>query len=61
MVNPDGAVTAVVSGLTFPTGMTMGPDGALYVATFPPGAGEVVRIALDDGHGHGHDDGDRDR
>jgi hypothetical protein len=30
--------------------MTMGPDGALYVSNFgfgfPPGAGEIKRVAL---------------
>src|SRR5205085_5289818 len=28
-VNDDGSLTTVTSGLTFPTGMTFGPDGAL--------------------------------
>jgi hypothetical protein len=40
----------VVSGLTFPTGMTVGPDGAFYVSEqgfgFPAGAGRVLRITL---------------
>jgi hypothetical protein len=38
----------VVSGLVFPTGMTVGPDGAFYVSEqgfgFPAGAGRVLRI-----------------
>jgi len=38
----------VVSGLVFPTGMTIGPDGAFYVSEqgfgFPAGAGRVLRI-----------------
>ena len=38
----------VVSGLTFPTGMTVGPDGAFYVSErgfgFGAGAGRVLRI-----------------
>jgi hypothetical protein len=49
-VKRNGDVETVVSGLMFPTGMTMGPDGALYVSVngfgFPPGAGEVARISL---------------
>jgi hypothetical protein len=42
----------VASGLTFPTGMTFGPDGALYVSNngfgFPPGAGQILKICLPD-------------
>jgi hypothetical protein len=30
-IDPSGAQTTIVSRLTFPTGMTMGPDGALYI------------------------------
>jgi hypothetical protein len=40
----------VVSGLTFPTGMTVGPDGAFYVSEkglgFGAGQGRVLRITL---------------
>src|SRR6266487_6341243 len=48
-VNGDGSLTTVATGLTFPTGMTFGPDGALYVSNngfgVPvPGAGQIVRI-----------------
>jgi hypothetical protein len=43
-----GAPVTVVSGLTFPTGMTVGPDGAFYVSNqgfgFGPGGGQVLRI-----------------
>lgn len=46
----DGSLETIASGLMLPTGMTMGPDGALYVSVFgfggPPGAGAIVRIAL---------------
>ena len=48
-VNGDGTLNTVATGLTFPTGMTFGPDGALYVSNIgfgaPPGAGQIVRIA----------------
>jgi hypothetical protein len=51
-VDPSGAMETIVKGLMFPTAMTMGPDGALYVSNvgfgFPPGSGEVLRIALGD-------------
>ena len=40
----------VASGLVFPTGMTAGPDGALYVSEqgfgFPAGQGRVVRVTV---------------
>ena len=43
-------VQTVVSGLTFPTAMTVGPDGAFYVSErglgFGPGQGRILRITL---------------
>ena len=40
----------IAGGLTFPTAMTFGSDGKLYVSNCgfgcPPGAGQVVRIAI---------------
>ena len=43
-----GVTETVVSGLVFPTGMTIGPDGAFYVSEngfgFPAGAGKIIRI-----------------
>jgi hypothetical protein len=42
--------TTIADGLTAPTGITVGPDGALYVSNFgtgaPAGAGEIVKIVL---------------
>jgi hypothetical protein len=47
-----GSRKVIVSGLDLPTGMTFGPDGALYVSVHgflsAPGAGEVLRIRIDD-------------
>lgn len=46
-VNTDGSVQTIPSdGLVMPGGMTIGPDGAIYVSNFStsPGVGEVVRI-----------------
>src|SRR5438093_6181487 len=41
----------VISGLVFPTGMTVGPDGAFYVSErgfgFPAGMGRILRISID--------------
>jgi len=45
-----GILQTIATGLSLPTGMTVGPDGALYVLNFgfgfPPGAGPVVRITI---------------
>jgi hypothetical protein len=47
-IDPNGARTVLANGLLFPTAMTFGPDGALYVSNFgfggPAGAGQIVRI-----------------
>lgn len=52
-VNDDGSLTTIASGLVFPTAMTFGPDGALYVSHFGfgvpvPDAVQIVRIAIED-------------
>lgn len=51
LVKGDGALTTVATGLTFPTAMTFGPDGKLYVSNLgfgvPPGAGQVFRITVE--------------
>ena len=43
-----GAKTVIVSGLTTPTALIMGPDGALYVSAqgygAPEGAGAILRV-----------------
>jgi hypothetical protein len=49
-IEPDGTRESLASALAFPTGMTLGPDGSIYVSDFgfgfPPGAGQVVKITL---------------
>lgn len=44
----DGSWEVIATGLVFPTGMTFGDDGMLYVSNFgfgfPPGAGQVVKV-----------------
>ena len=46
----NSAPTVVVTGLTFPTAMTFGPDGALYLSNIGfgggPGDGEIVKVTL---------------
>jgi hypothetical protein len=47
-VGPQGPTRTIVSHLTFPTGMAVGPDGAFYVSTrgfgFGAGQGRILRI-----------------
>jgi hypothetical protein len=50
-VAEDGTRVTIATGLTFPTAMTFGPDGALYVSNVgfgapPIGLGQVVRIRV---------------
>jgi hypothetical protein len=47
VLKPSGTIEDVVTGLTAPTAMTFGPDGALYISnfgTFFPGNGQIVRV-----------------
>ncbi len=46
-----GSLLTIATGLTVPTGMTMGPDGNLYVSNFgavpaPAGVGQIVKITV---------------
>lgn len=50
-IDPNGSVHTIATGLSLPTGMTMGPDGNLYVSNWGfgppiPGLGEVLKITL---------------
>ncbi|PYU89319.1 MAG: hypothetical protein DMG08_21930 [Acidobacteria bacterium] len=52
-IEHSGAQRTIASGLTFPTAMTFGPDGALYVSNIGfgvpiPGAGQIVRVEVTD-------------
>jgi sugar lactone lactonase YvrE len=48
-IDADGSVVPIVSGLTFPSALTRGPDGAMYVSVCGyhclPGQGEILRVA----------------
>lgn len=46
-VRSSGEIEDVVTGLSIPTGMTLGPGGALYVSNFgaaPAEAGQILRL-----------------
>jgi sugar lactone lactonase YvrE len=49
-IDHSGKVETVASGLAFPTAMTFGPDGNLYVSNFgfgfPAGAGQIVKVTV---------------
>ena len=48
-IAPSGATDTIASGLSFPTAMTLGPDGALYVSNLGfagPSAGQILRITI---------------
>jgi hypothetical protein len=50
-IDPSGAQTVIATGLSFPTAMTLGPDGALYVSNLgfggpAPGLGQILRITI---------------
>lgn len=50
-MEPNGTRKIIADHLMFPTAMTMGPDGNLYVSAFglgtPPGSGQVLKIDLE--------------
>jgi hypothetical protein len=53
-VKHSGEIEDVVTGLVVPTGMTFGPDGALYISNFgaiplgaaPVGSGQILRAEV---------------
>jgi sugar lactone lactonase YvrE len=58
-IRPDGSRDVLIDStsglLTFPTGMTFGPDGALYIANVgfgppPIGLGQILRVEIPGAH-----------
>src|SRR3954469_4668208 len=50
-LNADGSTVPIVTGLTFPSALTRGPDGAFYISACGyhclPGQGEILRVTTD--------------
>ncbi|HLN72579.1 MAG TPA: ScyD/ScyE family protein [Prolixibacteraceae bacterium] len=47
LVNSNGTKQVIVDGLNFPTGMTFGPDGALYISDSgfgDPTTGQIIKV-----------------
>ena len=67
-INSDNSRDVIIDKLFFPTGMTFGPDGALYISNtgFGPPTGQILKVVFNkkkgDNHGHDrdHDRNDRD-
>ena len=50
-IGPSGTKAVIAAGLSFPTAITLGPDGALYVSNLgfggpAPGLGQILRITI---------------
>ena len=50
-IDPNGHQTPLATGFSFPTALTMGPDGALYVSNLGfggplPGLGQIYRVEV---------------
>jgi hypothetical protein len=50
-IDPSGTQAVIAAGLSFPTAITLGPDGALYVSGPgcggpAPGLGQILRITI---------------
>lgn len=50
-IDPDRTQTTIATGFSFPTALTMGPDGALYVSNLGfggpvPGLGQIYRVEV---------------
>ena len=50
-INHDGSVVPILTGLTFPSALTRGPDDAFYVSVCgyhcAPGQGQILRVQVE--------------
>jgi hypothetical protein len=63
-IDHSGATTTIATGLSFPTAMTFGPDGALYVSNLGfagPGAGQILKVTVPGAATKGKHQGDDDQ
>ena len=65
-INKDNTRDLIVDKLNFPTAMTFGPDGDLFISDtgFGPPTGQILKVVLkdnDENHDHHHHQFDRDR
>jgi hypothetical protein len=61
-INKDGSRDIIAAKLMFPTGMTFGKDGALYVSNtgFGPPTGQILKLVVDGDNDHHDHNRDRD-
>ena len=49
-IDASGSKQVIASGLNFPTAMTFGPDGKLYISNWgfgmPPGGGQILQVSF---------------
>ncbi len=57
-INNDSTRNVIADNLTFPTAMTFGPDGNLYISDtgFGPPAGQILKVELKDNHDYNDHD-----
>ena len=57
-INKDNSRVVIIDKLFFPTAMTFGPDGALYISNmgFGPPTGQILKVVIKDNRMFNHND-----